>query len=122
MPFIGRFLFEWLPDGRNMELQSELKYFSNKYKLMFTIQIGERTDGLSIPRWLWFFAGSPFTGKARKGAVIHDYLYRNGYGGTPIVSREIADDIFYEAMLECGVSKAEALTKYKAVRWFGPRW
>ena len=119
--FIGRFVFEWLDDGVNMCLHNDLIYICND-GLRIQISKGEVTDGASIPKFLWSTEGSPFTGLYRKAAVIHDYLYRLGYGKTPLVSRERADKIFYEAMLELGVSKFEAQKKYRAVRLFGPKW
>ena len=119
--FEGRFIFEWLDDGVNMQLQNDLSY-TTKDGLKITIKTGERTDGASIPRILWSAEGSPFTGLYRKAAVLHDYLYRNGYGKNPIVDRKKADKIFYEAMLELGVGKFEAQKKYWAVRILGPKW
>ena len=87
-----------------------------------TIPKGTLTDGASIPRWLWFFVGSPFAGDYIEAALVHDYLYYLALKkGLKITTRKHADQIFYNAMLEYGVSKSEAKTKYKAVRWFGPR-
>ena len=47
-------------------------------------------------------------------AVIHDYLY-----STKKFDRKICDLIFHEALLDCGVSKVQALLMYQAVRLFG---
>lgn len=116
MPFEGNFQFEWLDDGRNMRLLNDLTYIdSHNNKIIITK--GECTDGASIPSFLWSISGGPFEGKYRRAAVVHDFLCR-----TQILPWQRTHQIFYEAMLECGVSKIEALTKYLAVYSFGPKW
>lgn len=47
-------------------------------------------------------------------AVIHDQLYGDGS-----VPREVADDIFHEAMLVLGVARWRAWAAWCAVRVFG---
>ncbi len=53
-------------------------------------------------------------GKPAKAAVLHDYLYKNH-----LVSRRMADLIFYEAMLVGGTLKWKAKVMYYAVRSWG---
>ena len=48
---------------------------------------GFETDGGSVPRFLWWFA-SPFTGRAVRGYVIHDWLCKH-----KICSRALGDRI-----------------------------
>lgn len=55
-----------------------------------------------------------FGGEANKASVLHDYLYT-----TKIVSRRLADAVFYEAMLSTKVAKWRALSMWLAVRLFG---
>lgn len=121
MPFEGKFYYEWLDDGINMRLLNDLIY-TTKQGFRIVIPTGEETDGASIPRFLWSSQGSPFTGKYRKAAVVHDYLYRKGYNKKPLTTRKQADNIFYEAMIECGCTQYDSFKKYWAVRLFGPRW
>lgn len=52
--------------------------------------------------------------KMNPAAVIHDQLYSDGS-----VPRELADDIFHEAMLVLGVAKWRAWAAWCAVRVFG---
>jgi hypothetical protein len=52
-------------------------------------------------------------GKSMRPAVLHDWLYRMQPEG---VSRKVADDIFYEALLEEGYSKASAKAHWLGVR------
>lgn len=132
MPFVStNFDYRWLPDGINMELLNDLTYKISDKKLikncitgeLIKIPKGEITDGSSIPRIFWPIAKSPFVGKHKFGAVLHDYLYRLGrWTDESICDRKTADKLFYEAMRECGVGFMEAQTKYWAVRMFGPRW
>jgi hypothetical protein len=118
MPYTaGRFLFEWLDDGRNMRLECSLVFYSKKYDLEILIPRGEVTDGASIPQFLWSLEGGPFSGKYRKAAIVHDYLCR-----TKFLTWKQTHKIFFEAMLDEGVNWFEAIKKYRAVYRFGPRW
>jgi len=82
--------------------------------ISITIKKGFITDGASIPRWLWSFTGSPFVGKYRKAAVLHDYIYRYR-----LYNKKDADLLFYKIMLESGVSKFKAKLFYLALYFFG---
>lgn len=54
----------------------------------------------------------------RRGALIHDYLYR-----TKKVSRQLADLILYQACLDDGMEPAKARAVYEAVFiWGGEAW
>ena len=72
-------------------------------------------------------AKSPFVGKHKFAAVLHDYLYNRGLvckklGTKSLFRRKEADDLFYYFMRVAGVGRIEAKTKYWAVRLFGKRW
>jgi len=97
------------------------------------VPVGFRTDFASIPR--------PFrnlfspTGEWGKPAVLHDFLYGEGYVTQLMeeeesgdiyeehrdVSRKEADDIFYEAMGVAGVGWFQRNTIYWAVRLGGAK-
>src|SRR5690606_33624367 len=81
---------------------------------MLTIPRGFITDLASIPRFLWSFY-SPTEVATVLPAVIHDYLY----ACVSEYNRLEADNIFYYALRENGVSKIKALKYYYAVRFFG---
>lgn len=97
-------------------LTKPLLYYSERYERLFKVPAGFVTDYASIPRLLQL----PFSklGNHREAAVIHDYLYyaETDYQG---VTRKVADQVFYEAMLSKGVPKWKAATFYRAVRVFG---
>jgi hypothetical protein len=78
----------------------------------FIIPKGFKTDYASVPKVFWNIL--PPTGVYTYAAVLHDYLYHTG-----IVSKEDADKLFYDVMLELGVSKVKAYGMYKAVDMFG---
>lgn len=115
---------DWADRGKKYyRLAKTLYYEHPETKEVETIPAGYYTDGASIPRWLWTFCGSPFSGNYIEAAIIHDWLYHLAIDKKkPKGTRSEADRIFYIAMLEYGVGKVEAQTKYKAVRMFGPRW
>jgi hypothetical protein len=77
------------------------------------VPAGFETDGASVPKALRWFA-SPFTGKYTRAALVHDWLYC-----TEVVSKQIADNIFYNIMKEDGVSGWKASSMYYAVKYFG---
>ena len=62
-----------------------------------TVPKGFTSDGASVPRPLWWFL--PTWGRYSSAAIVHDYLCRET--GKP---RRIADSIFYDGMVECGVN------------------
>jgi hypothetical protein len=70
-----------------------------------------------LPGVLHDYASKAFlkaTGKFSTPAIIHDSLY-----GSHIVSRETADEIFYNAMLSTGTAKYRALSYWAVVRAVG---
>lgn len=52
--------------------------------------------------------------KMNPAAVIHDLAYETG-----CLPRELADDVFYEAMIVLGVARWRAWAAWCAVRVFG---
>lgn len=99
-------------DAERWRLMEMLAFSSGKYDTMTIVPKDTVTDFASVPRMplaYWLFAG---IGQA--AAVVHDWLYS---GGT--VPREVADNIFLEAMEACGVSAWRRLPMYWAVRAFG---
>ena len=71
---------------------------------------GFETDGGSVPRWLWWFA-SPFTGRAVRGYVIHDWLCKN-----KICSRKLGDQIARQCWRDLGVGKIKRNLLYGGIR------
>ena len=83
-----------------------------------TAPMGFITDFASVPEWAWSF-GFPESGEYDAAAVIHDYLYTVHCIGPVEITKDDADEIFYEAMIALGVSHWRAVVMYKAVQWFG---
>ena len=106
-----------LKDGKMRMLLADFKFQSDKYKKTITAKTGFTYNGTSTPKQLWRWLGSPFYGLQRFGAVIHDWLYVNGWKIG--ISQKEADGIFYEAMLCSGKNHFSAWLIYRGVRAFG---
>jgi hypothetical protein len=84
-----------------------------------TVPAGLLVDGASVPRPVWWFL--PPDGLHRAAAYAHDWCYilrgklRNG----EVLTRAEADEVFYNLMIEGGVSKPTAAIAHRAVRSFG---
>lgn len=116
--FIGDVVVKWLKqDGpdRDVELVEQFEYIDSAGK-RWTAEKGARVNGASIPQALWQF-GSPFTGDYRMASVIHD-VYCNKMSE----SWQATHRVFYEAMLDGGMSERNAKVMYAGVYWGGPRW
>jgi len=103
-----------LPNGKTWVLRKDFSYDVGEEGGDETIKVpaGFITDFASVPRLLW--SVFPTWGKYGNAAIIHDYLYwEQSY------SKERADEIFLEAMLVLGVSKAKAKILYNSVKYFG---
>lgn len=117
---------EWLDDGHRMRLLESVSFCDNK-GVIWKARAGMVFDGASIPRIAWRFIGSPFVGKYRRAAVVHDQYYKYGLGqeplpdGSSIRPREDVDQVFYDIMILDGVRKWKAKLMYRTVRMFGPR-
>ena len=99
-------------DGEHWKLATPLSYYSGTLSALVTVPAGTVTDLASIPQLIANLA--PKTGRYDRAAVIHDWLYTTG-----LCAKEVADEVFHEAMLVCGVSPWRAWLMWKAVAWFG---
>ena len=89
--------------------------------MMFTVPAGFKTDGASIPRFLWRLCGHPMTTRRFPIAVFHDWLYDEG--AALGLTRQQVDEIYRDGLLSLGYGKWTAATKYYALRLFGgSRW
>lgn len=115
--FIGTVKTEWLGDGRDMELLSNLEYIDDNGK-SWTAITGDIVNGASIPFPLWgILFGSPYIGRFRTAAVIHDV-----YCGRKTRSWQSVHKCFDEMMYYSGVPTWRRFLMAKAVWVFGPRW
>lgn len=92
----------------------------------FTVPAGTRTDGASIPRFLWRLCGHPLQAPRVYAATLHDWLYEgadpDGWtdGARPSeVSREDADECYRALSRHFGIPWWKANIEYYALRWFG---
>jgi hypothetical protein len=97
-------------EGRTLFLvERAFGFFSEKEGREYMVPAGTTTDGPSIPALLIpLIGGTP----GFRAAVLHDYLVRT----LPLTERSRADDLFYEALLVCGVDPIVAQNMYLAVR------
>ena len=82
------------------------------------VPAGTKTDLASIP----FFMRSIMsqTGRSRKPAVVHDYLYASKWQ-----TRKVCDQLFQEMLRARGYSRFQAAIFYSGVRaggWTRGRW
>jgi hypothetical protein len=98
-------------------------------EMIFLAPEGMITDGASIPRLFWRLIGSPFTGKYRRAAIIHDAAYQGklelytdkGAKISTRLDRLSSDGLFLVLMEADGASQVLSHTIYQAVRIAG-RW
>ncbi len=114
--FVGEFIFQWLPNGRDMRVVQEIKYIDPS-GVTWIAPENHVVDGASIPRQLWAIAGAPFSGKYRKASVFHDAACDEKQESWEDVHR-----LFYHACRCAGVEETAAKKYYAAVRYCGPRW
>lgn len=114
MVFLDEILVRPLANGKDWMLRFKVDYETNDSRIVH-IPRGFVSDFASIPK---FFRRmyQPATGKHRRAAIVHDYLYR-----TPEASftKEESDNIFVEIMKADGVSKFNRYVLHKAVAIFG---
>ena len=107
-------MYRWKKNDSEMnELLAPLIYTASD-GTTYTVPKGFTTNFASIPRIFWSII-TP-TGKWSNASVLHDFLYDNGYKIG--VSRKKADKIFYDAMIDSGVSRITANIMWFCVRAF----
>jgi len=103
-----------LPDGKNWLVLHEVRYATRMGRVIY-VPADFITDFASIP---WFFRRlfQPATGKHRRAALVHDWIYR-----TPDlrIDKSEADSIFRDIMLGDGLSEWKVWLMYNAVRFGG---
>ena len=114
--FIGDVETRWKNKPRKMQLLKPLLY-QDKTGKHWVASKGAIVDGASIPRFLWSFIGSPFSGKYRRASVIHDV-----YCVTKSEPHKAVHLMFYEAMRTDKVNYLKAKMMYYAVKLGGPKW
>lgn len=119
--FSGDVVTRWLRskhEDRRMVLHPDttLKFTRYTGDVIYA-KVGLEFDGASIPVWAWVFIGSPFTGKYRLAAVIHDTLC----AAKDRPCRD-AHRLMYEMCRSLGVGRLRATLIYKALLIGGSKW
>lgn len=109
--FVAQPDVHWRDDGR-VELDRELRYRDARGR-MWIVPKGFDSDLASIPRWLPTLLRLALPDRLRTAAaaILHDWAY--ALGG---LSREAADDLFYEALRASGVGTVRSWLMWAGVR------
>ena len=81
--------------------------------LVVLVPVGFESDGASVPRFFWRVVFPPGDDKALRAAFVHDYLYRVHPPGW---TRELADLMFHDLLIEDGVPNIRAALAWTGVR------
>ena len=100
--------------GEFWELAADWRVVFND--VTYVIPMGFRTDGASIPRFLWRVCGTPLGVPRLYAAIVHDWLYS---GGCPGTTRSQADAVYRDMQIAMGVSKFKAYVEWSALRCCG---
>lgn len=83
---------------------------------IFVVPRRFQSDGASVPRFMWDSVSPQIHPRTLRAAIAHDYIYRTQPDGW---TKEDADKMFYDLMIEDGFPKYKAWIAYKGVSWFG---
>lgn len=89
-----------------------IDFLYNGDKFRITVDAGAMTDGLSVPKiFRWYLPdwndGNPLYNIA---GICHDGAY-----GSELLSKDIADELFYQGLIKAGISKSKATVAKWAV-------
>lgn len=107
-------------DVTKWQLVNDFYFYFNENNKQEGVVVTEGfvTDFASVPRLMW--AALPPTGLYTKAAVMHDFLYQNGFKMG--FDRKFCDDMFLEAMKALGVGLIARTSMYWGVRVFGGKY
>src|SRR5471032_164643 len=111
---------ELLPAGCEASGQCTLKnklHFKDASNVEWEAKAGLVTDGASIPGIFQPIIGAPFDPSFINAAIIHDH-----YCDRHVRPWRQTHYVFYEGLIDQGVSMAKAKTMYLAVMLGGPKW
>lgn len=105
-------IYETSKDGKVIELLEPVPFVLNGEE--YVVPKGYLSNGFSCPRFLWTIISPAIDHRTLKSACVHDWLYENH-----VCTRDEADHLFLEMLIEAGMSRQKACTIYLAVRFFG---
>lgn len=85
----------------------------------FDVPTGTQTDGASIPRFLWRICGHPLQSPRVFAALMHDWLYGNGFGVPSDMTRAEADACYRDLLIVLGWGRVKSYIEYYALRMCG---
>lgn len=109
--FIGTLAFK--PAGCQAAGECKLVYdfgFIDPRGVGWQAKAGLKTDGASIPSWAQAIIGGPWENGFIKAAVIHDW-----YCIRTVRTRSSTHRMFFDALIESGVSRSKSLIMYYGV-------
>lgn len=85
-------------------------YNDNKFRI--SVDVGAMTDGLSVPKIFQWYLPDWDNDNAlyNIAGICHDGAY-----GSELLSKDIADELFYQALIKAGISKSKATVAKWAV-------
>lgn len=89
--------------------------FVSVYGYVIRVSEGFITDGASVPMLFWSIGYTPFCLDTLRGAIVHDYIYRERKD----ITRFWCDMIFLFLMKESGASFIKRWSYFIMVRLFG---
>ncbi len=109
-------------ETRRFQMLQPLQAYSAVLGDVITVPEGFTFDGESIPSFVHWIA-PPF-GQSKRGAAIHDYLYRHsGYytlnGEFKPITRKQADQVYLELVKLKGLPAWRSYTRYGVLRLAG---
>lgn len=109
-------------DTQTLRLLAPFTVYSETLDAVITVPEGFVFDGESIPVWLQGLV-KPF-GQSKRGACVHDYLYRNGGyhtadGQLKPVTRKQADKVYFELVRAKGLPSWQANLRWGVLRLVG---
>ncbi|MCB9510774.1 MAG: DUF1353 domain-containing protein [Deferribacteres bacterium] len=101
-----------IPVSNKYELADDFEYTHNGETIVVPRYFCY--DGASIPSYAWQLVHTPFSPLVMMPALLHDWLYYNHQ-----IDRKRADALFYELLVETGVSRLRRVIIKFAVNWTG---
>ncbi len=118
MPYIHnknvKFHFEVSEDNKEYVIVLDSPLLFCAYEICYIVEEGYRSNGMSVPQCLWSIISPQYSPITLFPSICHDWLYDNH-----LMTREEADQWYYDALIENGYPKWKAKLVYKAVRKYG---
>ena len=119
--------------GEQDAVLMEAWYVDDVCGFRFVVPAGTRTDGASIPRFLWRICGHPLQAPRVYAALLHDWLYSDFKLTAPAIhdaryynsalpsdlTRKEADECYYALLRHFGVHACAATIEYYTLRIVG---